>query len=52
MRIQHGGDKNRSFEWYFLVKLANFVDVTDYTEWFLMLKGTELSNLRETCSVS
>ena len=36
----------------FLVKLANFADVTDYTECFLMLKGTELSYLRETYSVS
>ena len=27
---------------YFLVKLANFADVTDCTEFFLMLKGTEL----------
>ena len=27
---------------YFLVKLANFADVTDCTECFLMLKGTEL----------
>ena len=52
MRIQHDGDITEPSSAYFLVKLANFADVTDYSESFLMLKGTDLSYLRETCSVS
>ena len=44
--------KTEPWRVYFLVKLANFADVTDCNECFLMLKGTELSYLRETCSVS